>query len=136
MITKIHHFEYNVSNLKKTKKFYDNFLKLLGWRRFMTQKDLVGYTNGFTKLFLIQVEKRFNNSGFHRKHIGLNHIAFWVKSRNDVDRFNRFLISKKITVLYGGPRDYSAEYSKGYYAVFFEDPDRIKLEVVFAPELN
>jgi hypothetical protein len=32
-------------------------------------------------------------------------------------------------VLYGGPKEYP-EYRKGYYAVYFEDPDRIKLEFV------
>jgi hypothetical protein len=36
-------------------------------------------------------------------------------------------------VLYGGPREYP-EYAAAYYAVFFEDPDRIKLEVAHVPE--
>ena len=34
--------------------------------------------------------------------------------------------------LYGTPREFP-EYAPGYYAVFFEDPDRIKLEVVHVP---
>ena len=136
MVTKVHHFEYNISSIKKSRNFYDTFLKSLGWERFMTKKDIVGYTDGFIKLFLVQVEKNFKNRKFHRKHVGLNHIAFRVDSRKEVDNLYQLLIRNKINVLYGGPRDYSAEYSKGYYAVFFEDPDRIKLEVVFAPALS
>jgi catechol 2,3-dioxygenase-like lactoylglutathione lyase family enzyme len=132
----IHHFEYNVGNLKKSRIFYDTFLKRLGWKRFMTHKDVIGYTDGSLKLFLVQAEKRFISKRFHRKQIGLNHIAFRVNAKKKVDGFYEFLKKKKITVLYGGPKDYSAEYSKGYYAVFFEDPDRIKLEVVFAPNIK
>jgi catechol 2,3-dioxygenase-like lactoylglutathione lyase family enzyme len=132
----IHHFEYNISNLKKSRTFYDKFLKQLGWRRFMTRKDVIGYTDGTLKLFLVQVEKRFAPKKFHRKQVGLNHIAFRVNSKKKVDDFHMFLKKNKITILYGGPKDYSAEYAKGYYAIFFEDPDRIKLEVVFAPDIK
>jgi hypothetical protein len=32
-------------------------------------------------------------------------------------------------VLYGGAKEY--DYAPGYYAVYFEDPDRIKVEVAF-----
>jgi catechol 2,3-dioxygenase-like lactoylglutathione lyase family enzyme len=130
----IHHFEYNVSDLKKSRAFYDKFLRQLGWRRFMTHADVIGYTDGSLKLFLVQVEKRFATKQFHRKQVGLNHIAFRVGSKKKVGDFHTFLKKNKITILYGGPKDYSAEYAKGYYAVFFEDPDRIKLEVVFAPD--
>jgi hypothetical protein len=35
-------------------------------------------------------------------------------------------------VLYEGPGEYP-EYHRGYYAVYFEDPDRIKLEVAYVP---
>ncbi len=36
------------------------------------------------------------------------------------------------------PADYSgsAAYSEGYYAVFFADPDGVKLEVCFTPQVN
>ena len=130
----IHHFEYNVGNLKKSQDFYDKFLKPLGWHRFMTRKDVIGYTDSSLKLFLVQVEKRFSKHKFHRKQIGLNHIAFRVNQKNKVDDYYKFLKKNRATILYSGPKDYSAEYSKGYYAVFFEDPDRIKLEIVYAPD--
>jgi catechol 2,3-dioxygenase-like lactoylglutathione lyase family enzyme len=50
-----------------------------------------------------------------------------------VDRFRReFLDARGVPTLYGTPRDFP-EYSPGYYAVFFEDPDRLKLEVAHVP---
>ena len=35
----------------------------------------------------------------------------------------------RLRALYGTPREFP-EYRPGYYAVFFEDPDRLKLEIV------
>ena len=63
----------------------------------------------------------------------MNHVAFRVGGRADVDRFGEeFLKARGIAALYGGPREYP-EYRPGYYAVFFEDPDRLKFEVVYVP---
>ncbi len=65
--------------------------------------------------------------------VGLNHIALRASSRAVVDKFHRdFLRRRKIPVLYAGLREWT-EYEKGYYAVYFEDPDRINLELVYTP---
>ena len=64
---------------------------------------------------------------------GLNHVALRVSQREDVDRFrDEFMASRKLDALYETPREFP-EYRPGYYAVFFEDPDRLKLEVVHVP---
>ena len=73
--------------------------------------------------------------GFHRRRTGLNHVALRVASAQDVDRFvSEFLVPRRIRALYGGARAYP-EYAPGYYAVYFEDPDRVKIEVVHEPPL-
>lgn len=54
-----------------------------------------------------------------------------VSSKRKVDQFTKeFLKKNKIKTLYKSPRAFP-EYSKNYYAVYFEDPDRIKLEVEY-----
>ena len=54
-------------------------------------------------------------------------IAFWAEQRSDVDK-----IAELVRQISGqnieGP-EVCTEYSPGYYAVFFEDPDGNKLEV-------
>jgi catechol 2,3-dioxygenase-like lactoylglutathione lyase family enzyme len=68
--------------------------------------------------------------------VGLNHISFWVPSKLLVDVFYKeYLLSHSIRALYGAPKRYD-EYRQGYYAVYFEDPDRLKLEVMTAPSFN
>jgi catechol 2,3-dioxygenase-like lactoylglutathione lyase family enzyme len=78
-------------------------------------------------------EQMHQQNGFHRKRTGLNHVALRVNTPDDVDIFvSKFLKPKGITPLYGGAKPYP-EYVEGYYAVFFEDLDRIKVEVVYEP---
>ncbi len=63
-------------------------------------------------------------------------IAFHADSRSMVDRFyKQHLLHRKIPVLYGGPKEYPW-YSKGYYSVYFENPDRTKLELAYVPEFR
>jgi len=56
-----------------------------------------------------------------------------VRARADVDRFvAEFMTPRGLAPLYDSPREYP-EYREGYYGVFFEDPDRIKVEVAHVP---
>ncbi|MGH7326498.1 MAG: hypothetical protein ACREJ9_17900 [Candidatus Rokuibacteriota bacterium] len=90
-------------------------------------------TNGGTDFWIIATPAERRGRGFHRKNIGMNHVAFRVDNRQAVDTFQReFLVARRIAPLYGGPRAYP-EYAPGYYAVFFEDPDRLKIEIAHVP---
>ena len=127
------HFDVNVSDLPRSAEFYDVVLSLLNFRRCRELEQIVGYTNGSVKIFLLQCEQRFLQRGYHRKGIGLNHMAYQVDSRAEVDRIHQELVRLvEIEPLYGSPRQFHTGYE--YYALFFEDPDRIKLEVVYSPE--
>src|SRR5712664_2105832 len=125
----IRHVEINVLNFERSKAFYHDFLELLGYKQIFGGKDFAGWGNGEAEIFVTYLA-RYKDSGFHRRQVGLNHIAFQAKSKADVDRlYSEFLVPRSIKVLYDGPKEYP-EYRKGYYAVYFEDPDRIKLEFV------
>jgi predicted enzyme related to lactoylglutathione lyase len=55
-------------------------------------------------------------------------IAFWVNTREEVDRIGE-VVRRTGGQNIEGPT-LSSEYSEDYYAVFFEDPDGNRLEVV------
>lgn len=55
-------------------------------------------------------------------------IAFWVNTREEVDRIGE-VVGRVGGQNIEGPA-LSPEYSEDYYAVFFEDPDGNRLEVV------
>lgn len=124
------HFDLNVSDYKKSVLFYDQILLPLGWKKINSTRLYTAYTDGVLKLVLCPTEERFRDAGFHRKRVGLNHIAFSVPSRAAVDQFfNDVLKPSGIELLYSDKPTGDDE----YYAVFFEDPDRVKLEIVYAP---
>ena len=107
---------------------------LLKWDITLDSNNTVGFKGADnTHLFLVQTEKSFLSNIFHRKNTGLNHLAIRVGSKQEVEEFGNFLKQNSMPRLYtDNPKDYSEEYNmQQYYAVFFEDPDRIKLEVVF-----
>lgn len=136
----IYHVEINVSNFDKSVKFYEEFLTFLGYRRIYTHKIAAGWgiksAELGTNFWIIQTDARFAQHGYHRKRVGVNHIAFHADSRMTVDQFYKeILLPRNIPVLYGSPKEYP-EYSKGYYSVYFEDPDRMKLELAHVPMLR
>jgi glyoxylase I family protein len=61
---------------------------------------------------------------------GLHHIAFDAASREVVDAIGAWLRDEGAEID-GGPGE--RDYTPGYYAVFFFDPDGLKLEVVHQP---
>jgi predicted lactoylglutathione lyase len=58
-------------------------------------------------------------------------VAWAAESRDDVDAMYALLL-KIGAVILDPPADYP-RYGAGYYAVFFADPDGLKLEYVFKP---
>lgn len=129
----IYHIQINVSDKGKSFGFYKDLLKYLGYNFVYEGKDDFGMTNGGTDIWVIETAKKHKEAGYHRKRTGVNHICFGVGSKEEVDKFkDEFLSSRKIATLYNSPKEYP-EYTEGYYAVFFEDPDRIKLEITYIP---
>ena len=79
-------------------------------------------------IFFVQAEEKYLSSHFHRKQVGLNHLAFHAASRTQVDEVLNELVERKCTILY--PEKHP-ELKSSNYSVFFEDPDRIKVELVY-----
>jgi catechol 2,3-dioxygenase-like lactoylglutathione lyase family enzyme len=129
----VYHLQINVRDAAISVPFYRDLLAYFEYRVVMGTADILGMSNGTTDFWIMRTPPPHAVAPVHRKNPGLNHVAFRVGARTDVDRFHdEFLKPRAIAVLYGGPRDYP-EYRPGYYATFFEDPDRLKLEVAYVP---
>lgn len=124
----LHHLELFVSNLGKTIEFWEWFLTELGYEQYQKWDSGISWKYGETYIVFMQTKERFKDISYHRSRVGLNHLAFHAKSQKHVDEITEKLISTGINILYkekhplaGGPQ---------HYAVYFEDPDRIKVELV------
>lgn len=124
----VNHFEMNVSNLDKTIAFWEPLLLKLNYELFQSWPQGRSYLLGDTYLVFVQTETPFLDALFHRKHTGLNHIAFHVDSLTTLAEFKTWLTTRDATFLY--PERYPHAGGDDVYTLFFEDPDRIKVELV------
>jgi glyoxylase I family protein len=67
---------------------------------------------------------------YERYAVGIHHLAFNAASRELVEGRAEWLRERDVAIE-SGPEEY--DYTPGYYAVFFYDPDGIKLEIVHRP---
>lgn len=132
MKTSLSHIGINLSSEEKCFVFWQDLLKYLEFD-LMLDGNHFDASDGHTFLCFSTTKSGNREPAFHRKRTGLNHIAFSVSSREEVDQFvKEYLRPRHIAVLYEGAKEY--DYVPGYYAVYFEDPDRIKIEIAFAGE--
>ena len=125
----IHHIEIYVSDLKKTILFWEWLLtKKFTYEIFQKWDSGISFNLGETYIVFVQTEKKYLSNPYNRKNTGLNHLAFHCSSKEFVDTLTKELKEKNINILYADKHPYAG--GENYYAVFFEDPDRIKVEVV------
>ncbi len=124
----LHHVELYVSELERSMALWSWFLGELGYERVSTWDEGESWELGDTYLVFVQVEERHKTPAYHRCRVGLNHLAFHAASREQVDEMTQALKQRGATILYEDKHPYAG--GPDYYAVFFEDPDRIKVELV------
>ena len=124
----LHHIELYVSNLNRSIDFWSWFLGELGYSLFQEWESGQSWKMGDTYIVFVQTEERFLDIPYHRCRVGLNHLAFHADSREHVDDMTMKLKDKGINVLYTNQHPFAG--GDDYYAVYFEDPDRIKVELV------
>jgi len=122
------HIEINVADLQKSADFWGWLLGKLGYAPFQQWEKGRSWKLGETYFVIVQVEDAFKLQAYHRKRTGLNHLAFHAADRAEVDALTAELKARNVTILYADRHPYAG--GKNSYAVFFEDPDRIKVELV------
>jgi catechol 2,3-dioxygenase-like lactoylglutathione lyase family enzyme len=133
----IHHVDLNVLNLEVSAAFYDRVLTFIGYRR--VDLSSPGEPEGYDwtapddsgPVFSIGKHRAQKSRSYDRLALGIHHLALRAKNREEVDKLHHVLKKMDAAIL-EPPREYP-QYESGYYAVFFLDPDGIKLEFVFAP---
>ncbi len=126
----IHHIEIYVSDLKLTREFWSSLLSSIGYSETSYWEDGFTLSNGEDGyLTFVQVTKKHQSHKYHRCGVGLNHIAFKVMGKEKIDSLREYCLSKSISLLYDEKYPH-ANGGEDYYALFLEDPDRIKVEFV------
>ncbi|HLZ47815.1 MAG TPA: VOC family protein [Candidatus Limnocylindria bacterium] len=123
---RFHHMDIYVADISRTAAFWGPFLESLGWRAKADRETAKSWTDGTSELFFVQTEPEFAAQGYHRKRVGLNHLAFIVAGRERLEAVRSAVSAQRARLLYGG----EIEETKTQLRFFFEDPERIKVEVL------
>ncbi len=127
------HVDLTIRDPDVSAPFYDAVLKYLGFVGGYPGSDNAGgWMNPRTgfNIALQVARKEFADVVHTRYAPGLHHLAFDADSREEVDGLYELLLEIGATIL-DPPGEF---YAGGYYAVFFSDPDGLKLECVHMPK--
>jgi catechol 2,3-dioxygenase-like lactoylglutathione lyase family enzyme len=120
----IDHLSIRVSDYDRSKAFYGKLFTFLGFKVSEEYPDTIGWTNGQTRFWIASADAQGKKRPYRIGDIGFHHYAFQLRSRRDVDELEAFLRDE----LHANIVDLAGEYYEDYYAVFFLDPDGLKLE--------
>lgn len=121
----LHHIELYAADLDVSVDFWDWLLGELGYVPKNEWNEGRSWVNGPMYVVLVQADDRIHT--FDRRATGLNHLAFHAASRQQVDDITEAIHEREdATVLYEDQHPFAG----GYYALYCEDPDGIKVEVV------
>jgi glyoxylase I family protein len=132
--TGVHHVDLVVSSIERSLPFYRDLLGPLGWHRISEVEGERGETIWYligpgTSVGLREAQ---TPGEYDRYRVGVHHVAFEAVSRAAVEERADWLREHDVEIE-SGPEEYG--YQPGYYAVFFYDPDGIKLEILHVPRL-
>ena len=123
----IDHLVLSVGDLARSREFYRAVLGFLGFKLTYDMGGFAGWSNGKTLFWIAQADAQ----GAKRKHrkgdIGFHHYAFELASRKAVDALGAFLAAQGFPIA-DPPGSYNGD--ENYYAVFFTDPDGMRLEAM------
>jgi catechol 2,3-dioxygenase-like lactoylglutathione lyase family enzyme len=119
----VDHLVIRVSDYERSKAFYGRLFAFLGFEISDEYDDAIGWTNGNTRFWIGPADAQGRKHKHRIGDVGFHHYAFELRSRADVDNLQEFLKEAGVTIV--EPAD---EYYDDYYAVFFLDPDGLKLE--------
>jgi len=122
------HVDLTVNDLARSIPFYEEVLGALGFRR-VPHATYVAWANAHLAIGLRPGDRA---AAFDRYRVGLHHLALEAASRAVVTERAEWLRAQGAEIE-SGPEEYW--YQPGYYAVFFYDPDGVKLEIVHIPGL-
>ena len=133
----LNHVDLVVSSLERSLPFYRDLLAPLGWTELGEARGergeaiwCFGGPGGTSGFDLREAQSDATPLPYDRYAVGVHHVAFDAPSREVVDERHRWLVAAGAEIE-SPPREH--DYTPGYYAVFFYDPDGIKVEVVHQP---
>ena len=124
------HVILTVSRFDEARLFYNTLLPFLGLQKVYDGNKFVYHVGGRTALGIQRSAPEHEDERFNQNRVGLHHLCFRARSREDVDKVADQLRAMGARID-RGPLE--GDWAPGYYYVVFEDPDGIRLEINHVP---
>ncbi len=120
----IDHLVIRVSDYERSRAFYGRLFAFLDFEVSNEYRDAIGWTNGKTRFWIGPADAEGRKHRYRTGDVGFHHYAFQLRSRKDGGRATSISQEElRATIVDPAGEDYD-----DYYAVFFLDPDGLKLE--------
>ena len=127
-VTGLDHLYLTVSDLERSERFYDPVLEPLGFRKSDTAIAGEPHAHDFNPWLQVTIRPDRPGTPEHDPHApGLHHVCLQVPDRATIDEAERVLRALGLEVT---PAKEYPEYTPDDYAIFFADPDGIRLELI------
>jgi catechol 2,3-dioxygenase-like lactoylglutathione lyase family enzyme len=125
-IAGIDHIYITVSDMERSERFYDVAMSALGFRKNSFTIGGDRHVQFYNRHFGYVLRPAKSGAIHDRYSPGLHHLCFRVESEVDVVSASAALRAAGVEAT--EPRRYP-EYAPDYFAVFFADPDGVRLEI-------
>jgi catechol 2,3-dioxygenase-like lactoylglutathione lyase family enzyme len=129
-INGIAHIQLTVSDMERSIPFYEKLLHSLEMVTLVKSPQFFYCIGGRTGVAISAADPALGNEPYHQRRVGLHHVCFRARSREDVDAIYQTALELSATII-RAPREDG--WAPGYYSVLFEDPDGIRIEANFVP---
>jgi catechol 2,3-dioxygenase-like lactoylglutathione lyase family enzyme len=129
-INGIAHIQITAGRFEASREFYRKLLPFLGLKEVMDQPGGYYCVGGRTGVLISPPAKEHEGERFVQRRVGLHHVCFRARSREDIDAVHEFVKGLGVPIIHG-PEE--GGWAPGYYSVLFEDPDGVRLELNFVP---
>jgi catechol 2,3-dioxygenase-like lactoylglutathione lyase family enzyme len=130
-INGIAHVMLTVSDYEACRPFYDKMLRFLGLKPVIDGDGFLYCVGGRTAFGIQRGDPERAGERFAQRRVGLHHVCFRARTREDVDAFHEFLVNELGAKIVHAPEE--GPWAPGYYSLLFEDPVGIRLEMNHVP---
>ena len=110
--------------------FYRKLLPFLGMTIVLDMDEMLYAVGGRTALGVRKPSDEHEGEKFIQTRVGLHHLCFRAKTRENVDELHDYLTAEGAKVVHP-PEE--GPWAPGYYSLLFEDPDGVRLEINHVP---
>lgn len=129
-INGIAHIQITAGRYDVAREFYGKLLPFLGLKQVLDNDYGYYCVGGRTGVLISKPAPEHEGERFVQQRVGLHHVCFRARSREDVDEAYAFIQTLNVPIIHGPQKD---GWAPGYYSILFEDPDGVRLELNYVP---